>query len=121
MTSNCATLKTIAEPTITKQPVDASGIVGSTVQFTVEATGEKLRYQWQCSKDDGETYADLTSWAGYKTNSLRVPVKGTRNGYKLRCVITDKYGQIVTSNAATLIVKNGGVVTGGAMNFFYAE
>ena len=34
-------------PIITSQPVDYTGIVGNNATFTVAATGEGIRYQWQ--------------------------------------------------------------------------
>ncbi|MBQ6831899.1 MAG: hypothetical protein IJO28_04615 [Oscillospiraceae bacterium] len=42
---------------------------------------------------------------GNKTATLSVPVTAARNNYQYRCVITDKYGNVVGSKAATLKVK----------------
>ncbi|MCR5602699.1 MAG: Ig-like domain-containing protein, partial [Lachnospiraceae bacterium] len=92
---------------ITKQPSDASGKAGDKVSFNITATGEGIKYLWQCSEDNGSTYKDLNSiWEGYNTASLKVPVTAARNGFKYRCVVTDVTGTGINSNAATLTVTD---------------
>ena len=108
-TSNAATLtvkkaETPTGPSISDQPADVTAEEGSSVKFTVTASGEGLKYQWQTSKDGGKTYVN-SSMTGYKTNTLTVNAIIDRNGYKFRCVVTDKSGKSITSNAATLTVK----------------
>ena len=104
-TSNAATLKVSAPVTlsITTQPKDYTGTVGSTAKFTVAAQGTGLKYQWQ-------TYNSGTwknsSLPGATTATLSVPVITSRNGYKFRCVVTDYAKKTVTSNAVTLHVTS---------------
>ena len=86
--------------TITAQPTDQSAPSGY-VYFTVVAEGDELTYQWQWSAD-GESWGN-TTLTGYNTNQLRVGVSSVTNGRQYRCVITDKYGSTVTSDAAKLI------------------
>ena len=87
---------------ITAQPKAASGAVGDTVKFTVQAKGEGLTYQWQYYT--GSKWAN-SSMTGSKTAALSVSVTAGRNGQKYRCVVTDASGVTATSDAAALTVK----------------
>ncbi|OLR62712.1 hypothetical protein BHF69_08500 [Anaerostipes sp. 992a] len=89
---------------ITSQPVDYTGTVGETATFTVQATGEGLKYQWQFSNDDGENWRN-SSQSGNKTENVSVPITAARNGQQYRCVVTDGNSNSVISEAGTLIVK----------------
>lgn len=101
-TSNAVTLYAVV-PTlsITSQPKDFSGTVGTTAVFRVTAQGFGLKYQWQTYKNG--TWVN-SSLPGYNTASLSVPVIASRNGYKFRCVVTDSNKKSVSSNAAVLRV-----------------
>ncbi|OLR62706.1 hypothetical protein BHF69_08460 [Anaerostipes sp. 992a] len=90
-------------PVITGQPVNYTGEVGKTATFTVTATGEELKYQWQYSNDKGATWKN-SSQSGNKTATIKVPITEARNGQQYRCVVTDANGSSVTSEAAKLIV-----------------
>ncbi|MBR4948280.1 MAG: leucine-rich repeat domain-containing protein [Clostridiales bacterium] len=87
---------------ITKEPEDYTGYLGSTATFTVEAEGEDLQYQWQVFKNN--TWANCSVKDGAKTDTLSLEAKESRNGSNYHCVITDKNGNTVTSNKATLNV-----------------
>ena len=89
---------------ITKEPEDYTGYLGSTATFTVEAEGEDLQYQWQVFKNN--TWANCSVKDGAKTDTLSLEAKESRNGSNYHCVITDKNGNTVTSNKATLNVVN---------------
>ena len=87
---------------ITAQPADFTGMTGNAV-FTVAATGDSLTYQWQY-----RTSATATKWSnspatGNKTERVSIAIAQYKDGYQYRCVITDGYGNSVTSDAATLI------------------
>jgi len=102
VSSNAATL-TVVTLKVTAQPVGANLPVGKTAKFTVKATGTGLKYQWQYrTSAKGSWKAAINT--GSKTATLSVPVTVAHNGYQYRCVITDKYGNVVNSNAATLKV-----------------
>ena len=88
-------------PEITTQPRDYTGIIGATVEFTVEATGENLTYQWQFK--DGANWKD-SGMEGTKTPQLRVPITEARIGQQYRCIVTSGNGTNATSNAAKLTV-----------------
>ena len=85
------------------QPVNQNIPTGKTVKFTVKATGEGLKYQWQYRTSSKGSWKNETA-TGSKTATLSVAVTAARNGYQYRCVITDKYGNVLSSNAATLTV-----------------
>jgi len=98
-------IKSDIELKITSQPADIIAESGSTVVFNVTAAGSGLKYQWQTSKDEGNTWVN-SSMTGYNTNTLTVPVNANRNGYQFRCIVTDKVRNKVTSSAATLKIKS---------------
>ena len=104
VTSNAAAVHaTEATPkiTITSQPEDYTGEVGTKATFTVAAEGNELTYQWQY-QNVGSSYWQNSSQSGSTTNTLTVPVTEARDGQKYRCVITDADGNTVTSNAAAI-------------------
>ncbi len=98
VTSRPATLE-LYRLAITAQPQDYSGPSGTRAGFTVTAQGEGLRYQWQVQT--GGAWQD-TDWLGNKTATLRPIVSAANNGARYRCVVTDGYGNTVTSEAAAL-------------------
>ena len=89
---------------INAQPKDVSVAAGSATSFIVEATGEGLTYQWQVSSSNGERWGN-TSLAGAKTNILQLVAPSNYNGRLYRCVITDKKGNTVITDAAKLTVR----------------
>ena len=118
-TSNAATLTvTAAAPTITTQPSNQTVTEGATATFTVAATGTgTLTYQWQYKKNSTDSWHNSTSTTtGYNTATLKVIGTSTRNGYQYRCVVTDGNGVTTTSNAATLTVTSGPVITSQPSN-----
>ena len=93
-----------APPSITAQPGDVTTAAGTKAHFTVTASGEGLKYQWQYSPDGGASWAD-TGFTGNKTAKLTVTATAARDGYQYRCGITDAYGRRVISDAAALHVE----------------
>ena len=85
---------------ITKQPVSVEAQVGDTVQFSVEATGKGLTYQWQNSLY--KTTWNNSGLSGNATSTITVDVTEARFGYYWRCVITDANGDVLISDAALL-------------------
>ena len=92
----------ISAPTIGTQPASQSVTVGQTASFTVEATGEKLSYQWQQSTDSGQSWTDIggATDATYTTEATTTSM----NGYQYRCVVSNSAGSI-TSDAVSLTVN----------------
>jgi len=92
-----------AGPTITRQPVNYVGELGSAASFTVAAEGEELTYQWQVG--GGKTWKDSTA-AGARTATLRPgAVTEARLAYRYRCIITDKYGSSVTTDTVKMVKR----------------
>lgn len=89
-------------PQIILQPVDVSALIGDTVVFSVDAIGTNLQYQWQTSKDNGETWVD-SRLAGNNECTLSVEAIQQREGYRFRCRITSGNNSIL-SDYATLNV-----------------
>ena len=92
---------------ITKQPVSAAAYSGETAKTTVTATGDGLSYTWY--------YKDTTA-SSYKKSSITTKtysaeMNSWRNGRKVYCVVTDKYGNSIKSNVVTLSVKNKATIT----------
>ena len=87
-----------AHPLITRQPADAFADVGEMARTSLEAAGEGLRYQWY-GRDPGQTEFWKSSLKGSTYSVKMVPAKAGREVY---CVVTDKYGNSVQSDTATL-------------------
>ena len=109
MTSEVATLTVETVASITAQPIDVTAAAGETVYFSVTAKGDGITYKWQYKKTEGSW--SNTSMEGAATPKITVPVIKSRNGYQYRCIVTDKYGNSVTSNAATLTVGTVASIT----------
>ncbi len=103
-TSNAATLtvKPVTKPEITAQPKAVTATAGSTVSFTVTATGGKLSYQWQFMSPATGLWSNCSDESA-ATKTLTVEAKSYRNGYQYRCKVTNTAGT-TTSSAAALTV-----------------
>ena len=109
VTSKEATLNVTTTPlSITTQPKNYTGAVGSTAKFTVAAAGAGLKYQWQAYTNGKWVNSSLP---GYNTATLSVPVISSRNGYKFRCIVKDSNNQTVISDEATLHVTTPVVIS----------
>ena len=90
-------------PAITTQPKSVKADKDATVTFTVKASGEGLKYQWEYRTSSTGTWK-TTTLTGAKTKTLSVKATESRNGYQYRCVVTNKNGE-ATSKAATLTIN----------------
>ncbi len=111
--SNIATLTVNTSVTLTSQPTDIIGCIGSAAVFSVTATGSSISYQWQVSVNGGP-YVDLTNtspYSGVNTNTLTInPATGlSNNRYRINASGAP-CGGIITSNSALLDVKPSPVV-----------
>ena len=86
---------------ITKQPVSIVDKLGNYVEIPVVATGTGLKYQWQVSTDEGQTWKDSNS-TGNSTSILSLTISSIWDGVHLRCVITDANGKAEISNDAVI-------------------
>jgi 3-methyladenine DNA glycosylase/8-oxoguanine DNA glycosylase len=110
VTSEAATLTVAEGPRITAQPEDVMTAAGKVAKFSVEATGDGLTYQWQYRASSSGSWAN-TGLPGAKTDTLSITARAEYSGRQFRCVIKDKNGSSVTSEAATLTVAEGPKIT----------
>jgi hypothetical protein len=103
VTSNAAKLTVISKPTIQTQPKAVAAAAGSTVKFTVKATGGDLSYQSYYRTSPTGAWTKCTA-AGAATATLSVEAKSYRSGYQYRCRVSNAAGYKYSS-AATLTVK----------------
>ena len=92
----------VDRPDITIQPTSQQNVVpGTTVMFTVVATGSDLTYQWQ---RDGGNLTDDTKYSGTTTATLTVMNVMEEDEGTFMCVVTNIVDG-VTSSAAELTVR----------------
>ena len=101
---------------IAKEPTDFSGDIGENAEFTVEAKGVGLKYQWQVLKNG--TWTNCSKNDGAKTNTLSQEIKESRDGSVYRCVITDKYGDTKTTDEVTLSISHEIFIVSEPQYFF---
>lgn len=85
---------------IMQQPQDQSGAAGETATFSVKAEGDGLTYEWQYSTNGTNWYK--SGFEGWNTDTQPVQINTFRSGQMYRCIVTDVYGNTVTSDVATL-------------------
>ncbi len=104
--ANAGYVDTPAALSITAQPQSYEGLVGDMVDFSVEAEGEDLSYQWFYSSDDGANWWKSTA-SGATTATLSVELRAYRNGQMYKCVVTDANGETVESDPAAMTLCAG--------------
>ena len=87
--------------TITTQPQSVSVTEGQSATFSVAATGDNLRYQWQINSGNGWSAITGATDASYTIDRTTTAMSG--NQY--RCIVTGDGGE-TTSSAATLTVRS---------------
>ena len=86
--------------TITTQPQSVSVTEGQSATFSVAATGDNLRYQWQINSGNGWSAITGATDASYTIDRTTTAMSG--NQY--RCIVIGDGGE-TTSSAATLTVR----------------
>ena len=89
-------------PEITTQPKTQKVKAGATAKFTVKASGDGLKYQWQYSTD-GKTWKNCSSSSAKKA-TFTFTSKTSHSSNYYRCVITDADGNKVTTQSVRLYV-----------------
>lgn len=85
---------------ITKQPYNSFAGEWKTAQTEIEAIGEGLSYQWYTTDDlSSDTY---TLEEAFQSTYMRAYFSGSFTNLKGYCVVTDKFGNSVTSDVAVL-------------------
>lgn len=88
---------------IITQPQNATAAIGEQATFDVEAQGLNLTYQWQYKTPSGLEWKNSTT-KGAKTPSITTTATANKDGQSYRCVITDKDGNHVITEAAQITV-----------------
>jgi hypothetical protein len=104
--TNNATLTVNALPQIGTSPVSQTICTGSTLSFSVTASGTGIGYQWQVNTGGG--FANITNggiYSGATTSTLTLTgVTVPLSGYQYRCVVSGTCSPAATSGVATLTV-----------------
>lgn len=101
MKSDTVTLGMITELKILTQPESVRVAEGSKATVSVKAQGDGLKYQWYYANAGKTTYskADVTG------RTYSVTMNDSRDGRRLYCVITDAYGNTVTTEKVSIRMK----------------
>ncbi len=89
--------------TITLQPSDAAKPAGKKAKFKVKASGKRISYQWQRSKD-GLTWENMNKKSA-KTKTLKVKVTEEKDGWLFRCIVTSGNAVVVSDPASLAVVE----------------
>lgn len=106
--TDTVTLSLLNPITITKQPANTKAGNGTNASVSVQATGGgTLSYQWFFAQPGSDTFvaSSITS------DTYLVKMSSARNGRQVYCVISDNYGQSVTTQVVTLSLAKDLVIT----------
>ena len=87
---------------ITQQPESVTVAEGETAKITVKAIGDGLKYTWYFSDVDDATFKKTSTFKG---NTYSVKMSEARNGRLVYCVVTDAYGNKVSTDIVSLKMK----------------
>ena len=90
------TLQLPDDSRITAQPESGVFSVNQTAQFSLEAAGDDLQYQWYIAAP-GTQFAK----AGSNAPEYAFNMTDSMHGLRIYCAITDRYGRVVTTNTVT--------------------
>ena len=88
---------------ITAQPESVAVPNGEKASVTVNATGDGLTYKWYYKNKGASKFSYTSTFTG---NKYSVTMSDSRDGRQIYCVITDKYGNSVKTDTATLSIVN---------------
>ncbi len=83
---------------IKTQPKNVVASSGKTAKVTVDATGVELKYTWYYAKKGSSKFSKTS----VTTASYSVKMSSSVDGRKVYCVVTDKFGNSVTTDTVTL-------------------
>jgi len=86
-------------PVITKQPTDVKVKMGEAFCVSVEAEGEGLLYEWYGREANGTFFKSSIT-----DNTYDTVMTAARAGRQVYCVITDAYGNSVTTNTVKILL-----------------
>ncbi len=83
---------------ITKQPVSVTAASGKKATVSVTAEGDGLTYQWWIANKGYTTFSKSSTTA----SSYSIAMDSTRDGRRIYCIVTDKYGNTVKTSTVTM-------------------
>jgi len=94
-------------PVITEQPTNVVITAGINTTLTLTAEGTAPTYQWQVSRDGGQTWANATEGSGMTTPVYTTPnLHLADDGIQFRCIVTVGCANTsVPSSVATVTVQ----------------
>ena len=84
------------------QPSNVTVSVNQRTEFTVEAKGDNLTYQWYYKKAGS---SEWNKWNGHSTASTSAISNVTWDGMQVYCKVTDEYGNFVDSKPASITIR----------------
>jgi 3D (Asp-Asp-Asp) domain-containing protein len=87
---------------IVEQPENVVVPNGKKASVTVDATGDGLTYKWYYKNKGASKFSYTSTFTG---NTYSTAMSDSRDGRQIYCVITDKYGNSVTTDTVTLTQK----------------
>jgi hypothetical protein len=108
-TSSTVTLTVNTLPAVVTNPSNVAQCTGTSVSFSVGATGTALTYQWQVSTDGGSTYSNISGETAATYTIASTVLSQNNNRY--RCVVSGACSPAATSNAATLTLSAAPTIT----------
>jgi hypothetical protein len=108
--SDFASLVIGSAPAINLQPANQGGCVGSSISFSVEATGDDLTYQWRKGDVNLEDIVDHVS--GVNTATLTInTISLTDAAYDYNVVVSGTCSPSIISNNVSLTVNSAPEIT----------
>ena len=83
---------------ITSQPTDCYAAINKTFSTSVEAVGEGLTYTWYYRNAGAKTWCK----SSVSDNTYDAPMTAARAGREVYCVITDAFGNSVTTDTVII-------------------
>ena len=99
VTTDTVTLTMGTPARIITQPANVSAASGKTATVTLKAEGDGLSYAWYYKNKGASSFVKTSAFKG---DTYAVEMTSARSGRQLYCVITDKYGNSVTSDTVTI-------------------
>jgi hypothetical protein len=86
-----------------QNPNDQTVVLGYKGQFSAEATGESIKYQWYYQRPGSDLWLE-TAMEGANKATVMIETTTARDGYKYRCKMTDITGLVAYTEPATMRV-----------------
>lgn len=83
---------------ILNQPQNTSAAIGSVITISVEVTSDEVSYQWYCRKPGQQDFekTEITE------DTFQITMTEELHGSEVYCIITDEYGNEITTQTVTL-------------------